>query len=100
MKNTCRIKKAVWCLNPALSAQVLPSARLQVSARSKLKSEDTVMPVVNAEVVAGVVRHVLTVLGGALMMSWGIDGGTWEVVAGAIATLAGFSWSLWAKRAV
>ena len=56
------------------------------------------MPIIDEAVVAGVVRHVLTVMGGALMMSWGIDGGTWEAVAGAIATLTGFGWSLWDKR--
>jgi hypothetical protein len=56
------------------------------------------MPIIDEVVVAGVVRHVLTVMGGALLMSWGIDGDTWNAVAGAIATLAGFGWSLWDKR--
>lgn len=51
-------------------------------------------------VVASVVRHLLTAVGGALAVSWGIDGATWEGIAAAISTLAGLGWSIYDKRRV
>ena len=45
----------------------------------------------------GVVRHVLTAVGAvAVYMGW-TDDGTWTMVAGAVATMAGFIWSWMAK---
>lgn len=52
----------------------------------------------NAEMITAVVRHVLTAVGGAMAVSWGIDGATWEGVAAALATLAGLGWSIADKR--
>jgi hypothetical protein len=52
----------------------------------------------NATIVAAVIRHLLTAVGGGLSVSWGIDGATWEGIAGALATLAGLGWSVFDKR--
>ena len=53
---------------------------------------------INATIISALVRHALTALGGGMAVSWGLDGQTWEGVVGAIATLAGLSWSIWDKR--
>jgi hypothetical protein len=52
----------------------------------------------NATLISAVTRHLLTAVGGGLAVSWGIDGGTWEGIVGAVATLAGLSWSVYDKR--
>lgn len=52
----------------------------------------------NPEIISAVVRHALTAVGGALAVSWGIDGATWEGIAGAVATLVGLGWSIMDKR--
>ena len=52
----------------------------------------------NWDMVGGVLRHILTT-GGALLASKGIiEASQVEPVAGALIVLAGFLWSLWAKR--
>lgn len=50
------------------------------------------------EQIAGVVRHLLTVAGGALVTGGVLDEQTLLLAAGAIATLAGVAWSIFAKR--
>jgi hypothetical protein len=52
----------------------------------------------NPVIVQAVVRHLLTIVGGGLLASWGIDGSTVEAIAGAVATLAGVAWSIYDKR--
>ena len=52
----------------------------------------------NATIVAAVVRHVLTAVGGGMAVAWGIDGETWQAIVGAVATLAGLGWSVFDKR--
>jgi hypothetical protein len=52
----------------------------------------------NATVVAALARHILTAVGGGLLVAWGLDGPSIEAVAGAISTLAGVAWSVWEKR--
>lgn len=45
----------------------------------------------------GVVRHILTALGGVLVYMGYTDEGTWTMVAGSLATMVGFIWSWMAK---
>lgn len=52
----------------------------------------------NATIVQAVVRHLLTTVGGGLLMKYGISGDTLNIVAGALSTLAGVAWSLYDKR--
>lgn len=52
----------------------------------------------NATVIAALVRHIVTAVGGGLLASWGLDGDTINGVAGAVATIAGVAWSIWDKR--
>jgi hypothetical protein len=52
----------------------------------------------NATIIAAVVRHVLTAVGGGFAVAWGVDGETLDGIVGAIATLAGLGWSVWDKR--
>ena len=52
----------------------------------------------DATVVAAIVRHVLTAVGGGLSVAWGVDGETWQGIVGAVSTLAGLGWSVWDKR--
>ena len=52
----------------------------------------------NVEALGGLIRHALTVLGGYFVASGGIDQPTMEGAVGAIMTLLGVGWSLYAKR--
>ena len=49
--------------------------------------------------IAGVVRHVLTSLGGALVAGGYLTSEEWTAVAGALAVLIGIVWSILVKRA-
>jgi hypothetical protein len=49
--------------------------------------------------VAGIVRHVLTSLGGALVAGGYLTSEEWTAIAGALAVLIGVIWSILAKRA-
>lgn len=48
--------------------------------------------------ILGVVRHILTIAGGALVTRGYIGSGDLELLAGAIATVAGIAWSIYEKR--
>ena len=52
----------------------------------------------NPAIVSAIIRHLLTITGGGLLASWGIDGSAVEAIAGAVATLAGVAWSVYDKR--
>jgi len=52
----------------------------------------------NKEIAMGLIRHMLTVTGGAMAASYGVDGATLEAVIGAVLTLVGFAWSIWDKK--
>lgn len=52
----------------------------------------------NYEMVSGVLRHVLTVVGGYFAAKGAFDPGAVETVVGALMTLVGFGWSIYVKR--
>lgn len=52
----------------------------------------------NATIVAAVVRHLLTAVGGGISVKYGVDGATVETIAGGLAALAGLIWSIADKR--
>lgn len=52
----------------------------------------------NAVVIASLVRHLLTAVGGGFFAAWGLDGETVNAAVGAAATLAGVAWSVYDKR--
>ena len=52
----------------------------------------------NQEQVLGIVRHILTALGGVLVTKGVVDEGTMTTAVGALATLAGVVWSFIAKN--
>jgi len=52
----------------------------------------------NATIIAAVVRHILTAVGGGLAVKWGIDGGTLEAIVGGASAAAGLVWSIADKR--
>lgn len=52
----------------------------------------------NVESILGFVRHVLTFGGGFLVSAGAMDAATLETAVGAIITLAGIAWSVFAKR--
>jgi hypothetical protein len=54
----------------------------------------------NPAIISALVRHLLTVAGGGFFVSWGIDGGTVDAIAGAVATLAGIAWSVYDKKKI
>jgi hypothetical protein len=50
------------------------------------------------EMIAGVVRHILTTVGGVLVAKGYIDEGTMTTIVGGAAAAIGFVWSWIAKR--
>ena len=52
----------------------------------------------NATIVSAVVRHVLTAIGGGLVVKYGIDGDAVNAIVGGLSSAAGLAWSLWDKK--
>ncbi len=52
----------------------------------------------NAMIIQALVRHLLTALGGAFAVKWGVDGETLNAIIGGAAAAAGVGWSVWDKR--
>lgn len=50
------------------------------------------------EIVQGILRHLLTGVGGALAVKYQIDGATIEAIVGGVVALVGVVWSIRAKR--
>jgi hypothetical protein len=48
--------------------------------------------------IAGIVRHILTSVGGALVAAGYLTSDEWTAVAGALAVLIGVAWSIITKR--
>lgn len=53
---------------------------------------------ITSQVIAALVRHLLTGIAGAFALKYGVDGGTTDVIVGGIAAAAGVGWSLLDKR--
>jgi len=53
---------------------------------------------INQKVAGGVIRHVMTVLGGMLMASGHTDAATWEIVTGGAVAAAGIGFSIIEKQ--
>lgn len=51
----------------------------------------------NSTIIAAIVRHALTAIGGALATQYSIDGATIEAIAGGFAAAAGLIWSVLEK---
>ena len=52
----------------------------------------------NSAIVSAVARHLLTVIGGAYAMKYGIDGASLDAIIGGMSAAAGVAWSFWDKR--
>ena len=52
----------------------------------------------NWEMAAGILRHILTFGGGLVVTKGYLDEATMTQVIGAIVTIAGAVWSIWAKK--
>lgn len=53
----------------------------------------------NKDMVLGVVRHILTFGGGIVAAKGWADAATMSEVVGALMTIIGVGWSIWAKKA-
>lgn len=52
----------------------------------------------NPVIAASIARHVLTAVGGGLVVKYGVDGATADAIIGGLAALAGLAWSIYDKR--
>jgi hypothetical protein len=52
----------------------------------------------NNDQILGLARHVLTTLGGVAVAKGMVDESTMVAIAGALATILGAAWSIYAKR--
>ena len=51
----------------------------------------------NATIASAVTRHLLTAVGGGLLVKYGADGATVDAIIGGISSLAGLVWSIMDK---
>lgn len=54
--------------------------------------------IMNSAILQSIVRHILTAIGGALAVKYGVDGDTVNAIAGGASALAGVAWSVYDKR--
>ena len=52
----------------------------------------------NPSIIAALVRHILTAVGGGLVVRYGIDGATFDAIVGGASATAGLVWSIMDKR--
>ena len=52
----------------------------------------------NTTILAALARHILTALGGAFAVKYGIDGGTMDAIVGGGSALVGVALSIYDKR--
>lgn len=52
----------------------------------------------NAMMITAIARHILTTVGGAYAMKYGVDGATLDAIIGGASALAGVVWSVWDKK--
>lgn len=52
----------------------------------------------NAMMISGIIRHILTMIAGAVTAHGTVNGEEWEAIAGGAAAVAGIGWSLIEKR--
>ena len=52
----------------------------------------------DATVIGGIIRHVLTALAGVLVTKGIVEAGQAEIIIGSLTGLAGVVWSIWQKK--
>jgi hypothetical protein len=52
----------------------------------------------NPSIIAALVRHILTAVGGGFVVRYGIDGATFDAIVGGASATAGLVWSIMDKR--
>lgn len=53
----------------------------------------------NSTIIASIVRHLLTAIGGAFAVKYGVDGSSLDAIVGGASALAGVTWSIYEKKA-
>jgi hypothetical protein len=53
---------------------------------------------INSDEFDGLVRHILTTVGGMTLVTGHMDPSQWQTIAGAVATLLGVAWSVANKK--
>jgi hypothetical protein len=72
--------------------------RKQRRERGSYSKFDPVSTIMNSEAILGIIRHVLTTAGGALVANGTLDANQLNTGAGALVVLIGVAWSIFAKR--
>jgi hypothetical protein len=52
----------------------------------------------NAMIIAALVRHILTAVAGGFAVKYGVDGADIDAIVSGAAAAAGVGWSIWDKR--
>lgn len=60
--------------------------------------QETIAAVMNSESVLGIIRHIITTAGGALVANGTLEADQLNTGAGAVAVIIGLVWSIIAKR--
>jgi hypothetical protein len=58
----------------------------------------SVFDFINSDEFDGLVRHILTTVGGMTLVTGNMDPSQWQTIAGAVATLLGVAWSVANKK--
>ena len=77
-----------------MNFQFLPELALAVGIFSFAFYED----IMNSAILQSLIRHILTAIGGALAVKYGVDGDTMNAIVGGASALAGVAWSIYDKR--
>lgn len=77
-----------------MRAFTLPALALTAGILSFIYLEDTM----NSAILQSLLRHILTAIGGALAVKYGVDGDTMNAIVGGASALAGVAWSVYDKR--
>ena len=77
-----------------MKGPVLPALALSAGIFSFTHLKDTM----NSAILQSLIRHILTAIGGALAVKYGVDGDTMNAIVGGASALAGVAWSVYDKR--
>lgn len=55
---------------------------------------------ITSQVIAALVRHILTAVAGGFAVKYGVDGGSVDAIVGGVAAAAGVGWSILDKRKI
>lgn len=89
-----RHREARIAKEKASGKSIHPQPVIQSTSNPKLSLKQKIMQ----PVITGIVRHLLTALGGGLVADGALDNEQLNIGIGAVVTLVGLGWSIWSNK--